>query len=52
MLTLILVTVMVALLCVAGIFALMAKDNKRKGQSGSTGLGAKTASEGRAPGLD
>ncbi len=51
MLTIIFVTIMVALLVGAGIFAMMAKNNKRRGQSG-TPNGEPGRPEGRAPGVD
>jgi|GEM_PF-3462089 len=52
MLTIIFVSIIVALLVVGGIFALMAKSNRRRGQSGSPGGGEGTGKESRAPGLD
>jgi hypothetical protein len=39
------------LLAIGGVGALMAKDNKRRGQSGSPHAES-TAKQGRAPGLD
>ncbi len=51
MLTIIFVAVMVALLVVGGVFAMMAKNNKRRGQSG-TPSGERGGSRGRAPGVD
>jgi hypothetical protein len=51
MLTIAFVAMIVALLVVVGIFALMAKDQKRKGQRGAVGAGSH-ATQGRAPGLD
>jgi hypothetical protein len=51
MLTIGFVTIMVALLAVTGVFALMAKDNARRGQSGSRGTGS-DVKQGRASGLD
>ncbi len=51
MLTVIFVGIMVALLVVAGVFGLMAKDKKRQGKSGSPDA-AGSGKEGRAPGLD
>lgn len=53
MLTIICVVVGIALLTVAGIFALMAKDSARKGKSGSGAVNAQQQPTGsRAPGLD
>jgi hypothetical protein len=52
MLTVIFVGVMVALLVVGGVFALMAKSNKRRGQSGSPNTAAGEGTQGRASGLD
>ena len=52
MLTIIFVAIMVALLVVAGVFAMMAKSNKRRGQSGSANVAAGERTEGRASGLD
>ncbi len=51
MLTIIGIVVLIALLGAGAVFALMAKDNNRRGQSGSPGT-ASTAKHGRAPGLD
>ncbi len=52
MITVIFVGIMVALLVVAGVFGLMAKDKKRKGQSGSPNAASGRGKEGRASGLD
>ena len=52
MLTFIFVGIMVALLVVGGVFALMAKSNKRRGQSGSPNAAADESTRGRASGLD
>jgi hypothetical protein len=51
MLTIGFITIVFALLAIVGVFALMAKDNKRRGQSGSRGT-ASDAKQGRATGLD
>ncbi|WP_433964744.1 hypothetical protein [Tunturiibacter gelidiferens] len=51
MLTIIFLAVIVALLALGGVFAFMAKDQKRKGQSGVAGTSAE-ATQGRASGLD
>jgi flagellar basal body-associated protein FliL len=51
MITIIFRAVIVALLSVGGIFAFMAKDKKRKGQSGTT-VTAGDVKQGRASGLD
>jgi hypothetical protein len=51
MLTIIFVCVMVALLVLVGVFAMMARSNKRRGQSGSPGNAGQPA-HGRADGLD
>jgi flagellar basal body-associated protein FliL len=47
----IVLAVIVALLTVAGVFALMQKDKKRQGQS-ATNAPEDGAKQGRAPGLD
>jgi hypothetical protein len=52
MLTIIFVTIMVALLVVIGIWTMMAKSNKRRGQSGDLTGGEGTGKQGRASGLD
>jgi hypothetical protein len=51
MTVIIFLVIVVALLSVGGVFALMAKDNKRRGQSGLLGS-ASDAKHGRASGLD
>jgi hypothetical protein len=51
MLTIGFITIVVVLLAIGGVFALMAKDNKRRGQSGSPGKSSQ-AKQGRATGLD
>jgi hypothetical protein len=51
MLTIGFIAIVLALLAIIGVFALMAKDNIRRGQSGSRGT-ASSAKQGRAPGLD
>jgi hypothetical protein len=52
MLTIIFLSIMVALLVVIGIWAMMAKSNKRRGQSGSPTGGEGAGKQGRASGLD
>jgi hypothetical protein len=56
MLTIGFIAVLFALLALVGVFALMAKDQKRRGQSGSqdtAGSGtAGSGKQGRASGLD
>ena len=52
MLTIILVIAGAALLSVAGLFALMAKDSARKGQSGAGAAVNQPHASGRASGLD
>ena len=51
MLTVGFVTIIFTLLALVAVFALMAKDQKRRGQSGTRNA-AGSAKEGRAPGLD
>jgi hypothetical protein len=51
MIVVIFLCVSVALLVLGGVFAYMAKDNKRKNQSGSPNI-TNLPKEGRAPGLD
>jgi hypothetical protein len=51
MLTIGFIAIVIALLVMVGVFALMAKDNRRRGQSGSPGT-ASDAKQGRAAGLD
>jgi hypothetical protein len=51
MIVIIFLSIIVALLIVAGIFAYMAKDKRRMRQSGSPGT-ASDARQGRASGLD
>ncbi len=51
MLTIGFITIAFVLLAIGGVFALMAKDHKRTGQSGSPGTSS-DAKQGRAPGLD
>jgi hypothetical protein len=51
MLTIVFISIMVALLVLVGVFALLAKDKKRQGQSGSPDV-AGNARQGRASGLD
>jgi hypothetical protein len=51
MLTVGFVAIIVVLLALVGVFALMAKDQNRRGQSGSTNAGG-SAKLGRASGLD
>ncbi|MEO6807187.1 MAG: hypothetical protein ABI286_05595 [Edaphobacter sp.] len=51
MIVVIFLSITVALLVVVGIFSYMAKDKRRKRQSGSPGT-ASNAKQGRAPGLD
>jgi hypothetical protein len=50
MLTVGFLAIIFALLSLVGVFALMAKDQNRKGQSGSPNAGG--AKQGRASGLD
>jgi hypothetical protein len=45
------ITITFVLLAIVGVFALMAKDNDRRGQSGSRGMDS-NVKQGRAPGLD
>ena len=45
------ITIAFVLLAIGGVFALMAKDDKRKGQSGSPGTSSQ-AKQGRPAGLD
>jgi hypothetical protein len=52
MLTIIILCVVAALLTIGFVFALMAKDNKRRGQSGSPNTQTDGAKQGRAAGLD
>jgi hypothetical protein len=52
MLTIIFLAIIVALLAVGGVFALMAKDRNRKGQSGVAGSQNQAPTQGRASGLD
>jgi hypothetical protein len=52
MLTVIVLSIVVALLTVVGVFGLMQKDKKREGQSGSPTAGGDGAKQGRAAGLD
>jgi hypothetical protein len=52
MLTIIFVCVLAALLAIGFVFALMAKDNQRRGQSGSPNTQTDGAKQGRAGGLD
>jgi hypothetical protein len=52
MLTIIFLCVLAALLALGFVFALMAKDNKRRGQSGSPNPETGGAKQGRAVGLD
>ncbi|MGD0446563.1 MAG: hypothetical protein ABSA39_21720 [Edaphobacter sp.] len=49
MLTLVCIAIAMMLLAIGGVFALMAKDNKRRGQSGRS---PNTAKQGRASGPD
>jgi flagellar basal body-associated protein FliL len=51
MLTIICIVIALALLGVGGVFAMMAKDSNRRGQSGSA-RAASTVKQGRASGLD
>jgi hypothetical protein len=51
MLTIACIAVAMVLLAIVGVFALMAKDNQRRGQSGSPRT-ASTVKHGRASGLD
>jgi hypothetical protein len=51
MLTIGFLAIIFALLALVGVFALMAKDQNRKGQSGSANA-AGSAKQGRASGLD
>ena len=51
MLTIVFLAIIFVLLAVGGVFAFMAKDQRRKGQSGSPGT-ASEGTHGRAPGLD
>jgi hypothetical protein len=51
MLTVAFVAIIFVLLALVGVFALMAKDQKRRGQSGSPST-AGSGKQGRAPGLD
>jgi hypothetical protein len=51
MLTVGFVTVIVVFLVVIGVFAFLAKDNKRRRMSGEPGAGSGAKQE-RAPGLD
>jgi hypothetical protein len=51
MLTVGLVTIIFVFLVLVAVFALMAKDQNRKSQSGSPNV-AGSAKQGRAPGLD
>jgi len=51
MLTVGFVAIIIVFLVLIGVFALMAKDQNRKGQSGSQDA-AGNAKQGRAPGLD
>jgi hypothetical protein len=51
MLTIGFIVFVLALLAIIGVFALMAKENYRRGQSGSRGTGSE-AKQGRSPGLD
>jgi hypothetical protein len=51
MLTIGFITMVFVLLAIVGVFALMARDSKRRGQSGSRGSGG-DAKQGRAAGLD
>jgi hypothetical protein len=51
MLTIGFIAIDLALLAIIGVFALMAKDNNRRGQSGSRGT-ASNAKQGRATGPD
>jgi len=51
MLTIVFLAIIFALLAVGGVFAFMAKDQKRKGQNGSPGASSE-GTHGRAPGLD
>jgi hypothetical protein len=52
MLTIIFLCVLAALLALGFVFALMAKDNNRRGQSGSPNPQTDGAKQGRAVGLD
>ena len=51
MLIIVCIAVAMLLLAIVGVFALLAKDNKRRGQSGSSHT-ASTVKQGRASGLD
>ncbi len=51
MLTIGFITIVVVVLAIGGVFALMAKDSKRRRQSGSPGTSS-DAKQGRAAGLD
>jgi flagellar basal body-associated protein FliL len=51
MLTIICIVIALALLGIGGVFALMAKDSNRRGQSG-TAQAESTVKQGRASGLD
>ena len=51
MLTIELVTIVFVLLSIVGVFALIAKDNEQRGQSGSRRTASNTKQE-RAPELD
>jgi len=51
MLTIGFIAIVFVLIAIVGVFALMAKDNKRRGQSGSADA-AGNAKHGRATGLD
>ncbi len=51
MLTIICIAVAMMLLAIIGVFSLMAKDNRRRGQSGSPHT-ASTVKQGRSSGLD
>jgi hypothetical protein len=45
------ITIVFVLLAIVGVFALIAKDNERRGQSGSRRTASNTK-QGRAPGLE
>jgi hypothetical protein len=45
------ITIVFVLLAIVGVFALIAKDNERRGQSGSRRAASNTK-QGRAPGLE
>jgi hypothetical protein len=51
MLTIGFVAIVLVLLAIVGVFALLARDSIRRGQSGSAGTGS-DAKQGRASGLD